>query len=419
MRASHPPRVPEPLAPATGALRLVSSLRYRDWRYLWSGLMFAQTGEWMDHLAINWLVLVQTNSPLALGTVNLVRGLPNMVFALPAGVVADRVDRRALMIWTQIGTLLCTAALAAMASAETIELWQIYVLLVLRGTVGAFNHPARASVVGDLVPRSDITNAIALHSATFNLTRMIGPAMAGFLIAAVSSAFVLWVHTAALAVALWTLVMMNRPPGARARPDASAWGTLVDGLIYISRQPVVLMLMLLGVVPFVLGQPYQSMLPVFAKDVLFVGPEGLGLLTTASATGALLGAFSIAGFGEFHRKGLVMMIGMIAFALFIVAFALSPWPLVSALLLFLVGAANQAYASTNATLIQIIVPSEYRGRVLGVHQLDRGFIPVGSFIAGAIAEVAGAPFATGVMASGLLLCGLAVLVFLPRMRQLD
>lgn len=419
LAASEALEIPEARAPATGALRLVSSLRYRDWRYLWSGLMFAQAGEWMDHLAINWLVLVQTDSPLALGTVNLVRGLPNIVFSLAAGVVADRVDRRTLMIWTQIGGMINTGVLAALASAGVLDLWHIYALLVIRGTISAFNQPARASVLGDLVPRVDIANAIALHSATFNSTRMIGPAIAGFLIAAVGSAFVLWIHTAAFVVSIWTLLAMRTPPRTPTKPGVSPWGTFVDGITYVWKEPVVFMLLVIGVVPFVLGQPYQSMLPVFAKDVLLVGAQGLGLLTAASAAGGLVGAFLAAAAGDFRRKGLVMMAGMVSFALLIVAFAATPWPLVSAAFLFLVGASHQLYQTTNSTLVQVIVPSEYRGRVLGLHQMDRGFIPVGSFIAGAIAEARGAPFATGLMGSCLAVSGLAVLLFVPRMRRLE
>lgn len=419
MARPAPSITPKPLPPPSGLMCLFSSLRYRDWRYLWSGLMVAQAGEWMDSIAINWLVLVQTNSPLALGSVNLVRGLPNIVFSLAGGVIADRIDRRALMIWTQAGNLLCTAALAALASASTLELWHIYILVFLRGVVTAFNSPARASIVGDLVPRSDISNAIALHSAMFNSTRMIGPAIGGFLIAAVGSGFVLWIHTTSIGVSIWTIFCMGPAPRSGDKPTGSAWGSLVEGVGYVRHEPAVLMLLVLGLLPFLLGQPYQSMLPVFAKDVLDVGPMGLGLLTASAATGGLIGAFVVASFGDFRRKGLVMILGLIMFALLIVAFSLSHVPILSAGVLFLVGGANQVYQTTNQTLIQFIVPSEYRGRVLGVHQLDRGFIPVGSFLAGALAEVGGAPLATGLMGGLLAACAATILLLSPRMRRLE
>ena len=424
MHSLHAGNAPEALPEARGPMRLVSSLRYRDWRLLWSGLMAAQAGEWMDNIAINWLVWVQTSSPLALGTVSLVRGLPIMLFSLAGGVVADRLDRRALMIWTQAAGLAATAGIAALATADALQLWQLYGLLVLRGISIAFNSPARSSVIGDLVPRSDVTNALALHSAVFNSTRMVGPAIAGVLIGAAGGgaaggALVLWLHVVAYAIAIWTLLAMNVPPSFATRGGASAWSTFVDGIVYIRREPVVLMLMLTGIVPFLLGQPYQSMLPVFATDVFFIGPEGLGFLTSAAAIGSLIAAFAITGLGDFSRKGLVMVAGLVGFGLFIMAFALTPWAPLAAALLFIASASHQLYATTNSTLVQLIVPSEYRGRIMGVHQLDRGFIPIGSFLLGALAQWGGAQAATAVMAGSLTLVALAVLVLVPAMRRLE
>lgn len=408
---------PQPRGPA----RLVSSLRHRDWRYLWSGLMAIQLGEWMDHTAINWLVLVETNSPLTLGLVNFTRGFPNIVLSAVGGVVADRVDRRTLMVWTQIGGLLCTAVLAALASLNALEIWQIYVLLIARGALVALNHPGRSSIIGDLVPRQDITNAMALHSATFNSTRMVGPAIAGLMIGGLESgtAWVLWVHTATYVINIWTMLAMDPTAGATARPHGSALNTLSEGFAYIWREPVVLLLMILGTLPFILGQPYQSMLPVFARDELRIGPEGLGFLMTASAVGSLVGAFGIATFSNLRRKGMVMTGALIAFGLLLWAFALSPNAWLAAGLLLLAGTAFQVYGTLNSSLVTMVVPTEYRGRVMGVYQMDRGLIPVGSFIAGAIAESAGAPFAVSVMAALLAAISLALLVFSPRIRRLE
>jgi MFS transporter, DHA1 family, staphyloferrin A biosynthesis exporter len=419
LRAPLPSLAPEALPPATGPMRLVSSLRYRDWRLLWSGFMVAQTGEWMDSLALNWLVLILTNSPLALGTVNLMRGLPSLALAFAGGVVADRLDRRTLMVITQLAATLCTAVLAALATAGLLEIWHIYVVLLFRGVTYAFNSPARASIVGDLVPRSDLSNAIALQSNIFNVTRMIGPAIAGVIIAATGPAVVLWIHASFTAICAGTILAMSPRAGKLARPSISAWSSTKEGLSYIRHEPAVLMLLLLGVVPFILGQPYQSMLPVFAKDVFRIGPEGLGLLTTAAAAGSVAGAFGVSSLGDFRKKGLVMMAALLAFGLLLIAFALTPWPVLAGVLLFLVGISTQAYQTTNSTLMQLIVPSEYRGRVFGIHQMDRGFIPVGSFVAGAIAEGAGAPFAVAAMGGALALAGLLVLIFVPRMRRLE
>jgi MFS family permease len=410
---------PEELPPAQGPLRLVSSLRYRDWRYLWCGLVTAQTGEWMDSIAINWLVWVQTGSPLALGTVNLVRGLPTMLYSLVGGVVADRVDRRTLMLMTRLGGLVATAAIASLATAGVLQLWQLYVLVALRGVTYAFDSPARGSLLGDLVPRSDILNAVALHSAVFNASRMVGPAIAGVLIAAVGAPFVLWIHAAACLVVIWTIFVIRVPARAAPTVATSAWGTFTDGVRYVWREPVVLMLMTTGILPFLFGQPYQTMLPVFATEVFDVGPQGLGLLNSGAAAGSLIGAFAISGLGDVRRKGLLMTLGLIGFGGFILLFSLTPWVLVGLVLLFTAGAAQQLYATTNSSLVQIIVPTEYRGRVMGLHQLDRGFIPIGAFLIGVLAEVVGAPHATTIMGGCLVAMGLILLTWIPRMRGLD
>jgi MFS family permease len=414
----QPSHAPASAAPP-GVDRFVSSLRHRDWRLLWSGLMVVQLGEWMDSTALNWLVLVETNSPFLLGMVNFARGFPNILLSAAGGVVADRVDRRAMMLWSQTLGFLLTATLAAIVTAGSPELWHIYALVGARGIVAAFNAPARSSIIGDLVPRQDIVNAMALNSSTFNATRMVGPALAGVIIAAGGTAIVIWLNAATYLVNIATMLAMSGVRRERSGPVGSAWNTLADGFHYIGTNPVVLLLLVLGTLPFILGQPYQSMLPVFAKDVLQVGPTGLGLLMTASAVGSLVGAFSVAGLTGLRHKGLVMSFALISFGLSLLAFAAAPSPLLAGALLFFAGGSFQVYGTTNASLIQMVVPSDYRGRVMGIWQMDRGLIPVGAFIAGALAEQAGAPFAVGLMATTLSLVAAAVLIFSPRIRALE
>jgi hypothetical protein len=179
-----------------------------------------------------------------------------------------------------------------------------------------------------------------------------------------------------------------------------------------------MMLLLVEIVPFVLGQPLSSILPVFARNVFEIGPQGLGLLTTAGAAGAVVGATWTASLGDFRWKGLAMISAMTLYGVFLIAFALSPWPQLGAVFLFLIGVVNQVHQTVNSTLIQVLVPTEYRGRVLGVHQMDRGFIPVGAFFVGAIAEWAGAPFAVACMGISLATAGVGVGLFAPQMRRL-
>jgi MFS family permease len=394
-------------------------LRHRDWRLLWSGFMASQAGEWMDNLALNWIVLVQTGSPFMLGLVSLTRGIPNIVLSLPAGVIADRFDRRTLILTSQIGIIVATIPLALLATLDQLQIWHIFVVLGIRGVLTALNQPARNSLIGDLVPREDLANAMALNSTTFNGTRTIAPAVAGFLIAAVGAPPVLWLSVVCYGIGLVTIFPM-RPPRVEGRPQyGSGWDSFVDGISFVKHQPVLRVLVLLAILPFFLGQPYQSMLPVFAREVFQIGSQGLGVLTSVSAIGAVVGSFTVAGLGNYRRKGIVMMGSMIAFGALVATFAITPWPALAAILLFFAAAVNQVYFTTNNTLLQLVVPREYRGRVLSVMGMDRGFIPLGSAMAGALAERLGAPIAVMLMGTTLALAGIVVLFRIPRMRDVE
>jgi MFS family permease len=273
----------------------------------------------------------------------------------------------------------------------------VLVIAVGRGTMMSFNQPARQSLISELVPRTSLTNAIALNSATLNFTRILGPAIGGVLIATVGIAGAFYANGASFLAVLLSLMLMDIPP-TKARPRKGMVGDLMDGLHYLMGEPRLRTLVLFALVPMILGMPYMTMLAVFAQDILDAGGTGLSILTAATGLGALVGALIVAGALLRHRRR-VMMFALIGFGVSLIAFSFSHWLWASAAALAVAGLSQQVYMSLNNTLIQESVDDAYRGRVLSTMFLNRGMVPLGSMIAGVGASLVGAPITIGVMAA--------------------
>jgi MFS transporter, DHA1 family, staphyloferrin A biosynthesis exporter len=378
-----------------------SSLQYPNYRLLWMGTLVSQSGDWMDQMALNWLVYQITGSAVALGLLNLCRFVPILLFTLIGGVVADRWPRRRLLFSTQAIAMVLAFALAVLVSTGLVQFWMVLVIAVGRGTMMSFNQPARQSLISELVPRSSLTNAIALNSATLNFTRILGPTIGGVLIATVGIAGAFYANGASFLAVLLGLMLMDIPP-TKARPRKGMVGDLMDGLHYLMGEPRLRTLVLFALVPMVLGMPYMTMLAVFAQDILDAGGTGLSILTAATGMGALVGALIVAGALLRHRRR-VMMFALIGFGASLIAFSFSHWLWASAAALAVAGLSQQVYMSLNNTLIQESVDDAYRGRVLSTMFLNRGMVPLGSMIAGVGASVVGAPITIGAMATLLVL----------------
>jgi MFS family permease len=382
-----------------------ASLHYPNYRLLWLGTLISQSGDWMDQMALNWLVYQVTGSAVALGLVNLCRFFPILLFTLIGGVVADRFPRRRLLFSTQAVAMALAFVLAALVSTGHVQLWMVLAIAAGRGTMMSFNQPARQSLISELVPRSSLRNAIALNSATLNFTRILGPTIGGVLIATVGIGGAFYANGASFLAVLIGLMLMDIPP-TTARPRKGMVGDLVDGLRYLMGQPRLRALVLVALVPMVLGMPYMTMLAVFAQDILQAGGTGLSVLTAATGLGALVGALIVAGAVVRHRRR-VMMVALVGFGASLIAFSLSHWLWVSAVALATAGLAQQIYMSLNTTLIQESVDDAYRGRILSTMFLNRGMVPLGSMIAGVGASLFGAPITIGAMAALLVLMALA------------
>jgi MFS family permease len=385
----------------------LAPLSHRNYRLLWTGTVISQSGDWMDQIALNWLVYDLTGSAFALGLVNLCRLSPILFFTLVGGVVADRVERRKLMFTTQTVAMVLALVLAVLVSTGLVQLWMVLLVAVGRGIALSFNLPARQSLISDLVPREMLTSAIALSQATNNLTRVLGPAIGGILIATVGVAGAFYVNGLSFVAVLFGLAMMRFPP-REVRQKTGILTELLGGLRYIRGEPNMRTLIVLALVPVILGQPYMTMLTVFASDVLGIGASGLGLLTACSGAGAVCGSLFIASRGASSGRRKRMRIGLIAYGVTLLVFAVSPWLWLSAGTLLAVGFSQQVYNTQNNALVQEEVDAEYRGRIVSILFLNRGLLPLGTAIAGFGTDLWGAQVTLGTMAALLVL--LAVFV---------
>ena len=415
------PRLPRLGLPRLGIAlpAAFSSLRHRNYRLLWVGTLISNSGDWMDQIALNWLIYQLTGSAVYLGILNVCRLTPILVFTLIGGVIADRVERRRLMFTTQLAAMLLALALAVLVSTGLIQVWMVLAIAVGRGVMMSFNQPARQSLIAELVPPEDLMNAIALNSATLNLTRVLGPALGGGLIATVGVAGAFYLNGASFLAVLYSLALMRlaeRPPKVLATRGILA--DLAGGLRYLRGQPALRGLVLLALLPMIFGIPYMTMLTVFAADVLDVGGSGLGLLTACSGVGAVAGALFVASLRDARRRGRLMLAGLIGFGASLAAFAFSPWLGLSVIALLAVGAGQQVFMATNNTLIQTYVDEEYRGRVLSTLFLNRGLVPLGSLLAGFGTAAFGVRATVGTMALILVLLALIAARAAPEVRDL-
>ena len=376
---------------ATSFKRTFSSLRHRNFRLLWMGTVVSNSGDWMDQIAFNWLILELTNSPLSLGLVNLCRAIPVLIATPLSGVAADRFERRRILMVTQSTGMMLAFLLGALVTTHTVQLWHIYLIAAMRGTLLSFNTPARQSMIPNMVPRSDLTNAVALNTATIQLSRVLGPSLGGILIALLGIDWLFYLNGLSFLAILYTLTLLP-DTGKATSGKAGPLRQMANGFRYVHSHPTLGFLVTLALAPLLFGQPYMTMLAVFAHSVLQIGPAGLGLLTSVAATGAVVGALTVAG-RRAPPSTATMIGGMLVFGTSLVLFSFTTWLPGALVFLFIAGASNVYYSSTNQTMIQSIVSDNYRGRVMSMLQLNRGMVPMGTAMTGFFAEHIGAPLA--------------------------
>lgn len=364
-------------------------LRHRNFRLLWFGTLVSNSGDWMDQIALNWLVLTMTGSPVYLGILNLCRSGPILLFTLFGGAAADRFERRRLLMVTQSGAMLTAIGLGIVALGHG-SVWLVLALATVRGVLMSVNLPARQALISELVPRDDLTAAISLNSATLNISRVLGPSLGGILIATIGVAGAFFLNAATFLAVLYGLAEMR----GLARPvprDEPVLRSVLEGLAFIRQDRILRALLLVGLAPLALGMSYQPMLAVFAKDVLDVGSVGLGVMMSAAGFGAVAGALGVGALNGGVGRGRLMFAGMALFGTALVIFAFSGTLWLATLALLGVGIGSSVYQALNNTLIQIHAPDALRGRIMSMLFLTRGLVPLGALLAGAGAATIGAP----------------------------
>jgi MFS family permease len=404
--------------PSSRFLATFDSLGNRDFRLLFQGNAVTSVGFWMQQVALGWLVLDLTDSPFYLGLASFARSIPMLVVSPFGGVLADRLDRRFLIISTQVSQLVVTGALAVLVFANAVTVGQVLVASLLMGIAMSAHVPARQALIPALVGKDRLANAMALYSLSLNTSRILGPSLAGAVMgwAGVGGCLALQCLGYLWAVAN---VLQIRYGARRARGQAGATvlQNLVEGLRYCYRTKPIFTQLLIAAIPTIFAYPYMNFLPAFARDVYGMGPEGLGLLMTCMGLGALGGSFAVASRQQIRRKSLVTVVCAGLFGLFLCFFALTPWPPLALVFLALAGASSSIYMTLNGTIVQELCADEYRGRVSSVYMVTWGLVPVGALPAGILAEAYGAPLA--VLLGGVITClfVVALLVMKPALRQ--
>lgn len=371
------------------APRTFRALRHRNYRLFFAGQFVSLIGTWMQNTAQSWLVYDLTHSKFLLGMVAALGSLPMLLFSMLGGALADRLPKRSILLVTQTVAMCLAFIMFALILFGWIKVWHIALIAALGGAVMAFDMPARQAFVVDMVGKEYLMNALALNSSMFNGARIVGPAIAGLLMAVNISACYLLNALSFLAVIVG-LKMMELPAMSPKPKSQTVWRQSLDGFGYVRRSARVQTLLLLIGTAGVFGWSYSVLMPAFAREVLHVRESGFGTLISANGLGAVLGALSVATFGDRIRRDRLIVGGMLWFSLMIVCFAVFHYYYLSLLFLAAAGFGGITFMSTCNTVLQTSVPDEYRGRVMGVWALMfAGATPLGNFQAGALGQHVG------------------------------
>jgi len=393
------------------------SLRHRNYRLLLGGSITASSGYWILITAQGWLVLQLTDSAFWVGLIAFIVGIPSLFLCPFGGLYADRLDRRKLMLFGQVAVALLILLLATLTTTGVIAIWHIAALSVLIGTVWAFTDPAYLSIIPSLVTPSDLMNAMAMDTLAWQLSRFIGPAIAGVLMGLVAIGGTFYGAGIAFVVAFF-LIFLIRTPATITAKRASIGKDIREGLSYIrsNKMALTLILMVAGVSLFAL--PCFWLMPVFARDVLGLGEAGYTQLMMAVGAGGLAGGLAAAKLGDFKRKGWLMIVSAIIFTGILILFAISRSFPLSLVLAVIIGAANGLFQAVIIALLLSITPDQFRGRMMGLFIITWQLPSIGSLMLGAATDWVGLPVA---VIAGSLICTafiLGAVLRLPALRQL-
>jgi MFS family permease len=400
-------------------VRAFQALRFREFRLLWYGQSLGSMGTWMDEVARGWLIYELTDSVVQLGLVRGIQAIPLLLLSPIAGSFADRHSRRAILIVSQTLHAAIYAVTAALIFTGEIRAWHVYVTGVLMASVSVFQHPARGSLVSEAVPREHLVNAIGLSSVTFNLARIVGPAVAGALIVLIGTGGAYTAQCLCLFIAAGLAVAQQQVPHpAHAAKRASFGRSIIEGWKYSWENQTLRAGFLCVMLASLFIVPFTTLLPVFARDLLGVGASGQGLLLTAMGVGAFCSSALIAAAGDRLPRGALMFGSAVVYGVMIAVFAASHWFALSLVVMALAGLAHVHSNALVQTVIQSYSPAELRGRTLALFSMHQVLVTAGAVVFGALASLLGPRWAVAMMGSIGALSMIAILIAMPKARSI-
>ena len=430
------------LTPPKARITTFTSLKNRNYRWYWLGMLGSFAGLQMNIAARGWLVWTMTESELAIGIVMFAFGGPLFLFAIFGGAIADRVNKRNLLIATQAFMAFLVAIIAILITLNMIEFWHLVAVAVCTGFAFVLNGPARQSIIPELVKKRELLNAISLNATGMNLMRVIALALGGALIPIIGIDGVYYAIVVCYILGAASLFKVSLPQRAATpvpapamanpigrlrnfRPDSivqflrSMWPDIKEGVIYIRHSRLVISLLAMAFVPLTFGLPYMFLMPVFADEVLGQGELGYGLLMAMAGVGALVASLAIASLGDFRQKGKLLLASALVFGITLALFGIShSFPLSLAILVG-VGAGGTGYMALNNTLLQSNVPLRILGRVMSIWMITFALMPMGTLPIGAVAQALGPTTAVAGGAVIIVLFTLGMIIFVPFLRRLE
>jgi MFS family permease len=382
---------------------MVNAFKHRDFRVFFAGSMVTRIGEDMQEVAEDWLVFIMTGSPFLLGLVAFCKGPSRVALAPIFGAVADRVDRRKILIGVYVFQMSLALCYGILVATKLIAFWHIVLLAIIDGLVAPLARVTRQTVIPDLVPQESLVSAISTNSVGNNACQVIGPVLGGMLIVWLGVEAVFFINTVGICAIIFSLLSIELPRRGGERKRLDLRTDLVEGARFIWHQPVIFEVMTIQFFSFFLALPFNRFFPVYAKDILHIGPTGLGLLRGSFAAGNVLGGMGMIFYGGAKNQLRALHATSLALPLCLIAFAYSTWLPLSVAALVFTGVVTMIFRSTALSVIQLNVPNEFRGRAMGLYHMELGFRSLGALVLGAIGSMAGVPVA---IAAGSALFGL-------------
>lgn len=395
-----------------------SALSNPSYRLYWASQLASSAAVLILSLARGWLVYDMTNSPFLLGVVVGAFSIPIMVLALPGGAIADRVNKRDLMVISEAVAAFLNLGIALLIATNLISVWHLILASLISGIAFSFGQPAKQAIVSEIVSPAMLMNAISLGSTGFNMMRVLAPAAGGFLLAFLGMAPVYFIGTILTLAGVVFLLLLPRGDPIQEGSMARLGDDTLQGLKYLYQNKIIFTLMLITFLPTLLAQPFQFLLPIFARDIYEVGAVGLGWMTATIGLGSIIATLITASLGDYQRKAHLLLYAVGFLGFFLVMFSFSPIFVLSLPFLLLLGLCGTGYNTVNNTMLQIYSSREMRGRAMSIMTITFGMAPLGTVPMGAVAESIGAPLTFAIGGALVSLAVIAIALFNPAFRRL-